>query len=125
MKSMLARVMCRVLAVGLAILPWQANAGLIGTEQAAERTTVGGFVARAEVAAQLQSFGISAHEAQQRVAALSDAEVADLAGRVESLPSGGIAGLLPIIVVALLIWHFTGDAQSAGKAGSKPAPEKK
>ena len=115
MKSMLARVICRILAVSLAVLPWQAQAGMIGTDQVAARATVGGFVERAEVAARLQAYGVSPQEARERVAALSDAEVADLAGRVESLPAGGVAGLLWIIVVVLLIWHFTKESTTAGK----------
>lgn len=122
MKSMLARVICRILAVSLAILPWQAQAGMISTDQAASRATVGGFVERAEVAAQLQAYGISPQEARERVAALSDAEVADLAGRVESLPAGGIAGLLWIIVIVVLVWHLTKEEP---KTGAKPAPAKK
>lgn len=131
MKSMLARVICRILAVSLAVLPWQAQAGLIGTDQAA-RATVGGFVERAEVAAQLQAYGISPQEARERVAALTDAEVADLAGRVDALPAGGIVGLLPILVIVFLLWRFTVSdqakaeaAKSAPKPAPKPAPEKK
>jgi hypothetical protein len=124
MKSTFARVTCRILVACMIALPWQAQAGLIGTDQAAARATVGGFVDRADVASRLQGYGISPQEARERVAALTDAEVADLASRVDALPAGGIAGLLPIIVVVLLVWHFTTEPAQA-KPAPKPAPEKK
>jgi len=109
MKSTLARCICRLLAFSLVLLPWQAQAGLIGTDQAV----------RAPLAAPVD---------RDAVAALTDAELAQLAGQVEALPAGGIAGLLPIIVAVILIWHFSQPDPMSGKAAkttAKPAPEKK
>ena len=84
------------------------------------------------MAAQLQSFGLSPEEAGARVAALTDAEVAGLADRIDVLPSGGFSGLLPILVLIFLLWRFTASdqakaeaAKSAPKPAPKPAPEKK
>jgi hypothetical protein len=130
MKTMLARALCRILAASLALLPWQAQAGLIGTGQAAQPAQHVPAVDRGALAAQLQALGVPPQEASERVAALTDAEIADLAGRAGVLPAGGIAGLLPILVLAFLLWRFTASdeakAEAArGKPTMKPAPEKK
>jgi len=136
MKSRFARFTCRVLAASLIVLPWQAQAGLIGTDQAlnaaqqrAAQARVAAFVERDEVAARLQQFGISPQAAKERVAALSDAEVASLAGRIDALPAGG--NLLVIIVVVWLAVYFLSYSPGAllkdepAKPAAKPAPEKK
>ena len=95
------------------VLPWQAQAGMMGTDRAVAaaqaqsgRATVAGFIDRGEVAAQLQAFGISPQAAKERVAALTDAEVASLAGRIDAQPAGGVAGLLLIGVVVALFYYL-------------------
>jgi hypothetical protein len=136
MKSRFVRFVCQVLTAGMIVLPWQAQAGLIGTDQALSaaqqrvaHATVAGFIDRNEVAAQLQLLGLSPQAARERIAALSDAEVAGLAGRIDALPAGGIAGVMPLIVVAVLLWWFTmgqpAGAKESAKPAAKPAPEKK
>jgi hypothetical protein len=136
MKSSVTRFICRILTASMIVLPWQAQAGMIGTDQAlsaaqrAAHATVAGFIDRAEVAAQLQVLGLSLQAARERVAALSDAEVAGLAGRIDALPAGGNS-LLAIIVVVWLIVYFVSYAPSKEKEAAKPAakpapaPEKK
>jgi hypothetical protein len=92
--------------------PYQvAQAGMIGTDQAAapssqaDRAAVLSFVSRADVASQLQSMGLDAATAKDRVAAMSDTEVAYLAGRIERLPAGGdTAGVILLIVIIAAIW---------------------
>ena len=137
MNSRFTRFVSRVLAAAMIVLPFHAQAGVIGTDRAvaaeaqAARAAVAGFVARSEVASQLQALGLSPQAAGERVAALSDAEVASLAGRIEALPAGGIAGLLPIIAAVLLIYYLIivpgAAAKEAPKAkpAAKPAPAKK
>jgi hypothetical protein len=132
MTSMFTRFICRILAAAMVVLPFHAQAGLVGTDQAVAtdaRATVAGFVARGEVAARLQALGISPEAARARVAALSDAEVAGLAGRIDALPAGGIAGLLPIIAIVLLVYFLIIEPSTAkpaaAKPAAKPAPEKK
>jgi hypothetical protein len=125
MNSMFARFVCRVLAASMIVLPFNAQAGLIGTDQAT-------MVDRGAVAAQLQAYGLSPRESGERVAALTDAEVAVLAARMDVLPAGGVAGLLPILVIAFLFWRFAlsdqakaESSKSSPKPAAKPAPEKK
>lgn len=132
MKSMFTRLICRVLAAAMVVLPFHAQAGVIGTDQAVAadaRATVAGFVARSEVAGKLQALGVSTQEASLRIAALSDAEVASLAGRIDALPAGGIAGILPILAAVLLVYFLIIKPSTAtdtkGTTKPKPAPEKK
>ena len=125
-RPLCVRLVCRMLVVCMTLLPFQAQAGLIGTDAAvtaaqAQRDNVHGFISRADVAAQLQSFGIPAQSAIERVDALSDAEVAGLAGRLDALPAGAIAGVLPIIVVALLIYYLIAVPATTPREPAKPA----
>jgi hypothetical protein len=125
MKSTLARFVCRILAASMIFMPFHAQAGLIGTDQASRAD-------RGAVAGQLQAYGLSHEDAMARVAALTDAEVASLAGRIDALPAGGLVGVLPILVIIFLFWRLTASdqakaeaAKSAPKPAAKPAPEKK
>jgi hypothetical protein len=115
MKSIFVRYICRMLMVCMAAVPFSAHAGMVATDQVAAaaqtrtaRDQVQDFLGRSEVRRQLQQLGISPAAAQARVNAMTDAEVAGIAGRIDSLPAGGIstwaafAGLL----VVELIWYF-------------------
>ena len=140
MKSTITRLICRILTASLIVLPWQAQAGMIATDQSlgAAQATVASFVQRAEVAAQLQQLGLTPQAAKERVAALSDAQVAEIAGRIDALPAGGNS-LLAVIVVLALIFYFLyyspgallkdepakDPAKPGAKPAAKPAPEKK
>lgn len=112
MKSAWARTICRLLVVLMIWTPYQiAQAGMIGTEQVAtpassvDREAVLTFLARADVASQLQSMGLDAATAKDRVAAMSDGEVSYLAGKIESLPAGAdTAGVLLLLLVIAAIW---------------------
>ena len=131
MKSMFARITCRLLVASMIALPWHARAGMIGTDVAAK----GAVIDRGAMASKLETLGISPQAARERVAALTDAEVADIAGRIDALPAGGFSGALPVIIVGILIWWFTvgeKEAQAANAPKGKgapakpaPAPEKK
>lgn len=100
----------------LGSLPLSAQAGMVGTEEAlisvdaaADRNKVGQFLQREDVRQALQQQGVSPHEALARVQALSDAEVAALADRVDQAPAGaGIVGALLTVFVILLITDILG-----------------
>lgn len=112
MKSAWARTICRLLVVLMVWTPFQAvQAGMIGTDQVAttssqaDRSAVLSFVSRADVTSQLQAMGLDAASAKDRVAAMSDAEVSYLAGRINSLPAGAdTAGVILLILVIAAIW---------------------
>lgn len=75
----------------------------------AARTRVSGFLARDDVRQALMGQGVDAEAAQARVAALSDAEVAELDGRIATAPAGGeVLGLLFTIFVILLVTDILG-----------------
>ena len=111
MTSASVRAVCRLLIALSIWTPYQiAQAGMIGTEQTTQspqtdRGTVMNFVTRGDVAGELQSFGLDPATAKDRVAAMTDEEVRQLAGRIDSAPAGAdVAGLLLLIVVIAVIW---------------------
>ncbi len=99
-----------------------AQAALVTTEQvavqqgfgglgdtAAQRNLVNATLARADVGAALQMRGVSVEQAAERVAALSDAEVAALAHNIETAPAGAdVLGLLFTVFIVLLITDILG-----------------
>ncbi|MBE0615928.1 MAG: PA2779 family protein [Burkholderiales bacterium] len=115
MKNILTRQLCRVLIVCMGALSFSAYADMVGTDQVAAaaraagaRETLRGFIERGEVRDQLQHFGIGRASARNRVDAMTDAEVASIAGRIERLPAGGIstAAALVSLIVVELIWYY-------------------
>ena len=133
MNQSLVRLISRLLAFSLAMLPFPSNAGLVPTDRAAaqaQRVVIRDFVGRQDVAAKLQLLGVSPAQARQRVDALTDAEAASLAERIGSLPAGADPTTIGIIlVIALVIWRLWVDAQEKEAATmhkaptSKPAPK--
>jgi hypothetical protein len=93
------------------------QAAIVSTEQvvtaaAAEqnRAKVAATFERADVQAELQKMGVSTDEARARVAAMSDAEAASVANKIDSLPAGGdgIVGTIVFIFVLLLVTDILG-----------------
>ncbi len=116
MQNAWTRTICRFLAALMIWVPYQvATAGMIGTDQAVtstaqmDRNTVVSFLTRSDVSNQLQTMGIDPSTAKDRVAAMSDQEVQQLAGRINSLPAGADVSwgaVLLIILVAAAVWWF-------------------
>ena len=92
-----------------------ARAELIGTQQltqsstapssqalAQDRQTLDHFMARADVQTKLEQMGLSQEITQQRLAALSDAEVAQLAGKINSMPAAGALGFQEMVIILLV-----------------------
>ena len=112
MSTSFVRLVSRLLVVCMICLPFQVQAGLIGTDEvvsaaqaAMARDTIASFMNRGDVAGQLQTLGLSAKDAKDRVAELTDVEVAKLAGQIQSLPAGANgSGLLVVILIGVLIW---------------------
>jgi len=112
MEALFRRFICRLLVVSTILLPYSAptQAGMIGTGQAigsveAQRGKVQSFVARADVQSQLAALGVEAEAVSGRVNALTDDEAQQVAGRIDTLPAGGVAteAALAIILILLLI----------------------
>jgi hypothetical protein len=92
------------------------QAAMIGTDQVVaanagqqNRAKIAATLDRPDVMAQLEQMGVEKSEAQARVAALSDAEAASLAGKVDTLPAGGdVIGVLLFVFVLLLVTDILG-----------------
>ena len=94
-------------------MPLPAFAGIVATDQIAastERDRVNSFLDRADVQAQFQSYGVDPQAARARVDALTDSEIARLAGRIDQLPAGGadVLGVLLVLFIVLLITDILG-----------------
>ena len=110
----LKKMTCRGLVVSMLALSFQtASAGMIGADQAApgaaqnDRAMVLEVLARADTASQLEAMGVDPRQAQDRVAAMSEQEVTQLAADMRQAPAGADAGgVVLVLVVAAAIWYF-------------------
>jgi hypothetical protein len=99
---MLRRLIAGLLILSL-VLPLPVHAGMVATESLLERERIATLLERADVQAQLQAYGVSFGEVKARVAALTDAEAAELAARIDELPAGGVSILGAILIVFLVL----------------------
>jgi hypothetical protein len=95
-------------------LPLPAHAALVGTEQVlhgdgAAHAHIRAWLARADVRRELLANGVDIAQVQDRVDALTDAEAADFAGRIDRAPAGGdVLGILFAVFIVLLITDILG-----------------
>lgn len=97
-----------ILCMGGMGVPLPAYAGIVSTDTVvagAERERLTSLLERGEVRARLEALGVDPAKAGQRVAALSDAEAAQLAAQLDELPAGG--DLLGAAVLIFLVLLFT------------------
>lgn len=116
MNNNLRRSIGAALIVLLAVAP-VAQAGVISTGTALQMQArhhqlerVDAFFAQDDVRQMLIRYGVDPHDASQRVSALTDAELARLAGRIDEFPAGGVGVIevLGITAVVLLILELLG-----------------
>jgi hypothetical protein len=117
--SLLRRFLAIVMAVSMANfgLVHCARAAVIGTdtvvrldERAQAISRIEAQLARDEVREALIRYGVDPNQAQARVSALTDAEIAQLDQEIGKLPAGGDAGWVVLfIVLAVLIYLFATD----------------
>jgi hypothetical protein len=111
----------QIIAVVLSILlMWSglvttATAAVIGTQDALSLQTHEQRVAeahaslgRADVQRAMIAMGVDPVQAQLRVAALNDQELAQLQNHLDTLPAGGILALIGAVFLVLLILEVTG-----------------
>lgn len=97
-------------------MPVVAQAGIVSSVesyaaqgQTEARTKVNAMLARADVRAEMAERGLSAEQALQRVQAMTDEEVASLAGRMDQAPAGGdILGIIFTVFIVLLVTDILG-----------------
>jgi hypothetical protein len=86
------------------------TAAMVQTNRDASLATIQAQLAREDVRAQMDRFGVDAASVDQRLASLSDSELATLAKRMQDTPAGG-DGLLVVIgltFVVLIILELVG-----------------
>jgi hypothetical protein len=110
----LYRLIAQVLIVTMAWMPFSAQAGMVGTDQVVgstqdqlNRDKVVSFMTRGDVVKQFEALGLSASTATERVNAMTQDEISNLAGKIDALPAGADsdgAWIAAIIIVGLIIW---------------------
>ena len=123
MTRSIQRMLTTLLAISLSFSPLAQAAPpsteeptlptLISTEQAAAaqpgRVRLEQALARADVVAGLQMRGVSIEAARARVAALTDAEAAQVAAQFDEAPAGGdVLGVLLTVFLVLLVTDILG-----------------
>lgn len=112
------RACVALLSASLVSLGMQAPAmaGVVGTAEAiaarqdgGARALVDATLARADVRAQLEGMGVDPAAIEGRLGALSEAEIATLAGQIEQAPAGGDAlAVIGVVFVVLIILELVG-----------------
>jgi hypothetical protein len=117
MKNLRQTIVYTMIAVlNLSMLSAPANAALIGTEAVAAAESrhateqkILSALSREDVARQMTALGVDPAQASQRVAALSNQELASLSDRIDRLPAGGdFIGTVGMIFIILLITDILG-----------------
>ena len=92
-------------AVHAAVIDTQSAVQL--QDRAAAISDVQAKLDRADVRQALVGLGVDPAQAQERVAALTDSEIATLQQKLDQLPAAGDGGwILLVIVLAVIIWLF-------------------
>ncbi len=111
------KALCRLLILALAGGSFEhAYGAMIATESTvlpastSLRQAALQALARSDVSSQLQRLGIDPSAAARRVDAMTDAELAALAGQIDAQPAGGYGGggsgavLIMLVIVGIAIW---------------------
>lgn len=112
------RFIATTLAVSCTLMgmPLRAHAAIVPTDAlvateavTGARAQVNAFFARDDVRQALVAQGVDADAAVARVSAMSDVEVAQLAGRIDQAPAGGeVLSLLFTVFIVLLVTDILG-----------------
>lgn len=94
-----------------------AQAAMVGTAQALaaeqgtlDRARLASLLEREDLQRQLKAMGVDIQQARDRVASLTDAEVARINRQIEKLPAGGdsVLGILVLIFIIFVITDALG-----------------
>jgi hypothetical protein len=99
-----------IVTTGLTAVPVHGAMLAADVSNTGARGRIAAALEREEVRAQLAARGVSLEQAQARVAALTDAEAADLAARLDELPAGGVdvLGVALVVFLVLLVTDILG-----------------
>ena len=92
-----------------------ATAGIVGTEHMVAQQTrsltldrIDVILAGETVASQLEAWGVAPEMVRERMAAMSDVELQQLAANMETDPAGGVLVVIGVVFVVLLILELVG-----------------
>jgi len=118
MKQIVRRLMIVVLSSSIITLgsPAVVEAGIISTgaavdaaQRAQDVGTVTAVLAQDEVREQLLTLGVEPAQVEARIAAMTDAELRELATQIDSMPAGaGVIEVIGIVFLVLLILEAVG-----------------
>ncbi len=103
--------------VSLSLFSTTMFAGVISTKdvlhESSSNVTINGFLAKQEVQAKLAELGVSSETIQERIASLTDEEIAQINQKIDSMPAGGnaggaVLGVLVFIFIVLLVTDILG-----------------
>jgi len=100
-----------IIALMLLGLQTPVHAGMIGTGQMLDEVARSGDLteARKAIEEQLVELGVAAEAARERAASLSDAQVAEIAQKLDELPAGAdAAGILLTVFIVFVITDVIG-----------------
>ena len=113
------KFLIHVLITSLVFVPFSLNAAMISTDKAFKteqnvenKNKVLEFFNRADVAAKFESMGVSPQMAKERVNAMTQAEVNQVAKNIDSLPAAGdltittLGWIGILLAVGLLAWLY-------------------
>jgi len=113
------KFLIHILITSLVLVPFSLNAAMISTdkvfktEQSVEnKNKVLEFFNRTDVVAKFESMGVSPQMAKERVNAMTQAEVNQVAKNIDSLPAAGdltittIGWIGIVLAVGLIAWLF-------------------
>lgn len=98
----------------LAPIALPVHAAMVGNDEvvseargSADRAEVMAFLDRDDVRAQLEAQGVDPADAKARVAAMTDAEVAELQARMDEIPAGAGPNVLGVALVIFIVFVVT------------------
>lgn len=113
------KFLIHVLISSLVLVPFSLNAAMITTDKALSssqsienKNKVNEFFNRTDVIAKFESMGVTPQMAQERINAMTQAEVNQVAKNIDSLPAGGdltittVGWIGILLVVGLVAWLY-------------------
>lgn len=108
-------LLAAVALLNLSVAPY-ANADVVSTEAILQsvqidekRADIQAFTAREDVRAELLGLGVSYADITQRIANLSDAEILQMHGQLDSMPAGeGVLGTVIALLVIFMLLDIAG-----------------
>ena len=112
-QHLLQATLFMLLSLGMFAAP--AQAAMVGTDNvlsgarheddpgSVDRDRLIAALGRDDVRKELREMGVDPDDARARVERMTDAEVAELQGRIDSLPAGGAVSTVELLLIIILV----------------------